>query len=238
MRGIIFEDVYVPLYNGLTVGEGANVAGLSNSLAGLAAGNTDFENNFYNGKKEYEQRFNQVKDRHPILTILEEAAGTGLAGGAIAKLLKSGLGVAEVLRNSYQIRKGANQLEKALSTQKFTDEPIFVGRLNKERLDAVNEMLRNQGGKELESNKIFWTRKGQEHLHKGRIAHDGSSPKEVSQWQKEVFFGKRSEPFLNKEKYPNDGALKTPYANGNIEGYLSNEEGKTVGRTIIKKRKR
>lgn len=102
MRGIIFEDVYVPLYNGLTVAEGANVAGLSNSLANLAAGNTDFENNFYNGKKAYEQRFNQVKDRHPILTVLEEAAGGGLTGGGVAKLLKSGYRVAKILKNAKQ----------------------------------------------------------------------------------------------------------------------------------------
>ncbi len=99
MRGIVFEDVYVPLYNGLTFGEGENVAGLSNSLANLATGNTDFENNFYNGKKEYEQKLNQVKERHPILTILEEAASGGLTGGAIAKLLKSGLGIRKILQS-------------------------------------------------------------------------------------------------------------------------------------------
>jgi len=51
-----------------------------------------------------------------------------------------------------------------------------------------------------------------------------------------VFFGNKSEPFLNKEKYPNEGALKSPYKRGNIEGYLSNENGRTVGRTVFKRK--
>lgn len=226
------------LYNGLAWQQGDKLAGLSNGLASLAAGNTDFENNFYHGQREYAQELEQERAAHPISSILAEMAGEALSGAGAGKLLQRGYGVVKALQNQAQIRRGAKQLERALRTQEFTEEPIFAGRINQERIDAINDRLRQQGGKELESNKLFWPRKGQKHLYEGRIKHDGSSPNDVAQWQKDVFFGKRSEPFLNKEKYPNEGALKTPYEKGQIEGYLANEEGKTVGRTVIKKRKR
>ena len=103
MRGIIFEDVYVPLYNGLTMDEGGNMAGMSNSLANMAAGNTDFENNFYNGKKEYEKQLANAKEQHPILSVLAQLAGGTLGGVGVAKLIRKGLGVANALKNAKQV---------------------------------------------------------------------------------------------------------------------------------------
>lgn len=91
------------LYNGLGLEQGDKLAGLSNSLANLAAGNTDFENNFYNGQREYVQALEQERAAHPISSILTEMAGGALTGAGIGKLLQRGYGVVKALKHSKQV---------------------------------------------------------------------------------------------------------------------------------------
>lgn len=232
-------NVFVPLHNGAMLDFGPEVAGASNALAGALAGYATGDE-YREGKEAYARELEQMRGEHPGVTAVLEAGGVLIPATAIAKLIRNGYGVAKVLQNQLQIRRGAKQLEKALRTQEYTDEPIFAGRMDQERIDAINEMLRKQGGTELESNKLLWPKDSQEHLYIKRIVNDKMNPSEVADIQKEVFFGKESKPYFNSEKHYDTGALQAPHEKGVSRGYVQNDgKGNTIGKTVfLRKRKR
>lgn len=110
------RDIYVPVYNGIVFGEGDNFAGLTNSLASLLAGNTNFERNFYKGKNDYAKKLEDARTKNPTISFILENVGGALSGSAIARAISKGAGVAGTLRTAQKTypRRSRKQWDKDL----------------------------------------------------------------------------------------------------------------------------
>lgn len=239
MKRMSLANLTIPAYNGVTLGFGPEAAGVSNVLAHIAANNTQAARDYAQGKREYKEQLEQARGEYPGVSFILEMGGGLLSGGVIAKLISKGLGVASALKNSWQINRGAKKLENVLRTQQFTEEPIKAGKLPAGRREAINEILRKQGGTELADDTVLWDKTGQNHLFHRRIKHDKADPADVAQWQKELFFGKDSKPYINSRIRSNTGPLQTVHKQGYIRGFLENDgKGKTMGRSVFLRKKK
>lgn len=95
-------NVFVPLHNGAMLAFGPEVAGASNALAGALAGYATGDE-YREGKEAYERQLEQMRGEHPGVSAILEAGGGLIPSTAIAKLIKGGYGVANILKNSKKI---------------------------------------------------------------------------------------------------------------------------------------
>lgn len=117
MNKLSLANLYIPAYNGLTLGFGPEVAGVSNVFANIAAQNTEFAKNYAQGKEAYARELEQVRGENPGISFVLEMGGCALTGGMLAKLLKKGLGVANALRTAKKVypHRSREQWQKDLA---------------------------------------------------------------------------------------------------------------------------
>lgn len=104
MNTLALANLYIPAYNGVTLGFGPEAAGISNVLANIAAQNTEFAKNYAQGKEDYAKQLEQARGEHPGISFILELGGGSLTGGMLSKLIRKGLGVANTLRKAKQVK--------------------------------------------------------------------------------------------------------------------------------------
>ena len=117
------QNWFIPVHNGITIGYGPEVAGISNALAGALAGYATGDE-YKEGKEAYERKLEQMRGENPGVTAVLEAGGVLIPSTAIAKLVRNGLGVAQVLRE----RKALERAYKEVKNNPFegSSEDVLV----------------------------------------------------------------------------------------------------------------
>ena len=137
---VSLADLYLPAYDGIFFGAGPYGAGVSNVLANLAAGNS-VKGAYTQGKEDFKNDLAGVKEKYPVSSVLAELAASALSGGALAKLFKSGYGIAKTLKNSQKVKinfQGDTYLPKLNET-----DLNYMGIENRPVLLKHNTLKRN-----------------------------------------------------------------------------------------------
>ena len=102
---------FIPVHNGVMLGYGPEVAGISNILASTAARYATGDE-YKEGKEAYAHELEKMRGEHPGVTAVLEASGALIPSTAIAKLIKGGYGVAQVLREKKALERAYKKVKE------------------------------------------------------------------------------------------------------------------------------
>ena len=141
-----------------------------------------------------------------------EATGTALTGTAILKGVPAAY-------NKYSIYKGAKNLEKQLRRgEDFQD--IFMGRIDKNKLDEINSIRQNVGEQSIGSRKVTIPKDRVEHIYNRRVVEYGYTPEDTAHTISDALFNKNSK--ISSTRFKTLQKLESPSANRAVIGKIRN----------------
>ena len=141
-----------------------------------------------------------------------EATGAALTGNAILK------GVPAVY-NTYNIYKGTKNLEKQLRRGDYFQD-IFMGRIDKSKLDEINNIRQTVGEQSIRSRKVTIPKDRVEHIYNRRVVEYGYTPEDTAHTISDALFNKNSK--VSSTKFNTLQKLESPSANRAVIGKIRN----------------